>query len=99
MSVQIDLNDVEIAKVVELKNKGLSYKKIIEMTGCSEWTIRKYCNNNGLSTEEQNQNGKKCSSIYYPTIDHIIPLSKGGLHSWNNIQLAHLSCNSSKGAS
>lgn len=231
MSVQIDLNDVEIAKVIELKNKGLSYKKIIEMTGCSEWTIRKYCNNNGLSTKEQNQkikqqiedlykegysrkdiakitsksysyvqtclfergyrhqkkpqkiftdelrtckfcyktfvayggsnqkfcsaicqkkdghqrndvirkrvkkeavvdqditlnklfkkdkgickicglkcdfnsikyvNGKKCSSIYYPTIDHIIPLSKGGLHSWNNIQLAHLSCNSSKGAS
>jgi 5-methylcytosine-specific restriction endonuclease McrA len=30
------------------------------------------------------------------TIDHIIPLSKGGLHCWNNVQAAHLSCNSAK---
>jgi 5-methylcytosine-specific restriction endonuclease McrA len=35
----------------------------------------------------------------YPTIDHIIPISKGGLHEWNNIQLAHMGCNASKGDS
>ena len=35
----------------------------------------------------------------YPTIDHVIPLSKGGTHSWDNVKLAHLSCNSAKGAS
>lgn len=35
----------------------------------------------------------------YPSIDHIIPLAKGGEHSWNNVQLAHFSCNSAKGAS
>lgn len=33
-----------------------------------------------------------------PTIDHIIPLSKGGLHEWSNVQLAHLGCNSRKQA-
>ena len=33
----------------------------------------------------------------YPTIDHIIPLSKGGTHTWDNVQLAHNSCNSRKG--
>lgn len=32
----------------------------------------------------------------YPTIDHIIPLSKGGSHTWDNVQLAHLSCNAGK---
>lgn len=32
----------------------------------------------------------------YPTLDHIIPLSKGGAHSWDNIQLAHMSCNAGK---
>ena len=32
----------------------------------------------------------------YPSIDHIIPLSKGGTHTWNNVQLAHCSCNSIK---
>jgi 5-methylcytosine-specific restriction endonuclease McrA len=31
------------------------------------------------------------------TIDHIIPLSKGGLHVYENIQLAHSICNSRKG--
>lgn len=31
------------------------------------------------------------------TIDHGIPLSRGGEHSEKNIQLAHRSCNSSKG--
>lgn len=32
----------------------------------------------------------------YPTVDHIIPLSKGGSHTWNNIQLAHMKCNAGK---
>lgn len=31
-----------------------------------------------------------------PSIDHIIPLSRGGLHSEENIQLAHYRCNLSK---
>ena len=33
----------------------------------------------------------------YPSIDHIIPISKGGLHRWNNVQLAHRGCNTDKG--
>lgn len=32
----------------------------------------------------------------YPTIDHIIPVSKGGRHVWENVQLAHQGCNSRK---
>lgn len=32
------------------------------------------------------------------TIDHIIPLSKGGWHGPDNVQSAHLRCNSKKGA-
>lgn len=32
----------------------------------------------------------------YPSIDHIKPLSKGGVHQWNNVQLAHRLCNSIK---
>lgn len=31
-----------------------------------------------------------------PSIDHIIPLSKGGDHSWSNVQIAHISCNTKK---
>lgn len=29
----------------------------------------------------------------YPTIDHIQPISKGGLHTWDNVQLACRGCN------
>ena len=32
-----------------------------------------------------------------PTIDHIIPLAKGGGHTWDNVQVAHAICNSTKG--
>lgn len=35
---------------------------------------------------------------HYPSIDHVIPISKGGLHSWSNVKLACLWCNQSKGA-
>jgi 5-methylcytosine-specific restriction endonuclease McrA len=32
------------------------------------------------------------------TIDHVVALSRGGEHSYRNTQLAHLRCNSEKGA-
>lgn len=32
----------------------------------------------------------------YPSIDHIIPIARGGLHSWTNIRLAHFKCNVAK---
>ena len=32
----------------------------------------------------------------YPSIDHIKPISLGGLHSWDNVQLAHIGCNTRK---
>ena len=37
------------------------------------------------------------NSDYYPSIDHIIPLAKGGLHSWDNVQLLCRRCNYIKG--
>jgi 5-methylcytosine-specific restriction endonuclease McrA len=32
-----------------------------------------------------------------PSLDHIVPLSRGGSHSYDNVQLAHFLCNSRKG--
>ncbi len=31
-------------------------------------------------------------------VDHVVPLSLGGEHAYRNVQLAHASCNLSKGA-
>lgn len=32
----------------------------------------------------------------YPSIDHVLPVSMGGTHTWNNVKLAHRQCNSIK---
>ena len=32
----------------------------------------------------------------YPSCDHVIPLSKGGTHTWSNVRLAHMGCNAGK---
>lgn len=37
-----------------------------------------------------------CPHPMSASIDHVIPLAKGGLHKWGNVQLAHFGCNSRK---
>lgn len=32
----------------------------------------------------------------YPSIDHVVPLSKGGTHTWDNVKLACIICNTTK---
>lgn len=34
---------------------------------------------------------------YSPSLDHVVPLARGGHHTYQNTQLAHLRCNVSKG--
>lgn len=43
-----------------------------------------------------NENGAFIAGKNYPSVDHIYPISRGGLHAWGNVQLAHFSCNSFK---
>jgi 5-methylcytosine-specific restriction endonuclease McrA len=31
-----------------------------------------------------------------PALDHIVPLNKGGTHSWDNVQASHFACNARK---
>lgn len=65
-------------------------------------TLRKLVQKNGLTCALC---GGKCNwkdkrygdcGPKYPSIDHIIPLSKGGAHTWENVQVAHFECNSNK---
>ena len=41
--------------------------------------------------------GYKQVGSMYPSIDHIVPISKGGTHTWGNVKLAHVGCNRKKG--
>lgn len=42
------------------------------------------------------KDGVKIAGYFYPSIDHVVPLSKGGLHAWGNVRLAHRRCNNAK---
>ncbi len=37
-------------------------------------------------------------SVHDATLDHLVPLARGGSHTRDNIKLAHMTCNSQKGA-
>jgi 5-methylcytosine-specific restriction endonuclease McrA len=37
-------------------------------------------------------------SIHEVTFDHVVPLSRGGTHTPENVRIAHHSCNSKKGS-
>lgn len=51
------------------------------------------CNWNDCYTRED---GTFIANNNYPSIDHVVPLHKGGEHSWNNVKLACRGCNSVK---
>lgn len=53
-----------------------------------------FCALCGLHMDRTLERGHRLS----PTVDHIVPLSKGGAHTPDNLQWAHMACNSSKGA-
>lgn len=42
------------------------------------------------------RDGNFIAGDWYPSVDHVVPLSKGGEHSWSNVKLAHRRCNSRK---
>lgn len=42
--------------------------------------------------------GRFIAGPKYPTVDHVIPQSKGGSHEMDNLRLAHKACNSKKSA-
>lgn len=42
------------------------------------------------------RDGTVIAGDWYPSIDHVIPLAKGGEHSWKNIRIAHRRCNTWK---
>lgn len=46
--------------------------------------------------DKQAVNGVWIYGNNYPSRDHVIPKSKGGENSWDNLRLAHRLCNSRK---
>lgn len=70
---------------------GITLKKLIKRDGLR-------CAICGEMCDPNDHEWTKYFGPTSPTIDHIIPMSKGGGHVWNNVQVAHAICNSTKGA-
>lgn len=69
---------------------GVTLKKLVARDGLE-------CKICGQMCDWDDHSWSKYSGPLYPSIDHIVPMSKGGGHVWENVQVAHIICNSEKG--
>lgn len=76
------------------KQRGKTYHGYSE-TKTRDFIKRQLINSNGTICAIC---GKPIKNMKDCTIDHIVPLSKGGQTTVENCQLAHFSCNQRKGS-
>lgn len=76
------------AKVKGALVSSVNYNKVFERDA---WRC-------GLCGRKTNKNKRGTQHSLAPVVDHIIPLSKGGEHTYRNVQCACHECNSVKGA-
>ena len=77
-----------------LVDKGITLKRLYKR----EHGICYLCGGVCDWDDKEEKDGTIICGDRYPSIDHVIPLAKGGLHSWENVKLAHRICNSKKSA-
>lgn len=89
------------------KERETKRKNRLKMNGKYDWNISipklikrdkvcKICGKEVDLLDIVNAKGTMIAGDNYPSIDHIIPVSKGGTHTWDNVQLAHRHCNTKK---
>lgn len=74
-------------------DKDITLDKVFKKYDGECQICKRKCNYNDFG---ENINGHVIYGNAYPSIDHIVPISKGGTHTWGNIQLACRLCNSYK---
>ena len=74
-------------------DKDITLQKLFDKYGGICYLCGKECDfNDKVITEE----GYTIVGKTYPSIEHVIPISKKGMHSWDNVNLAHHYCNTLK---
>lgn len=81
--------------------KGNYKDKRLSRNGKSDYSItlaKLFIRDNGICKCCKKELTFECdfNSNDYPSIDHIKPIAKGGLHEWDNVQLLCRGCNSKK---
>lgn len=74
------------------KHSNKSLKELYKRDKGICYLCNKLCDWN----DKKEINGTIIVGNCYPSIDHVIPLCKGGTDEWNNLKLAHFICNTRK---
>lgn len=80
------------------KDKRIPKEQIVDKDITLEALYRRdsgFCYICGCKCDWDDKDGLKVFGKY-PTIEHLIPVSRGGLHSWDNVRLACFDCNVKK---
>lgn len=85
--------DKRLRKIKERKMDYISLRSLYMRDHGRCWICGGVCDFEDYSRD---QDGNFIVGGNYPSIDHVYPLSKGGMHSWDNVKLAHHYCNSVK---
>jgi len=73
-------------------DNSISLERLFKRDSGVCYLCGKQCDWNDGVTKE----GTFVAGNNYPSIDHIVPVAKGGTHTWDNIKLAHRICNTLK---
>lgn len=74
-------------------DKNITLKRLYERDNGICYLCGKPCNYEDYTRSDK---GAFIAGKLYPSIDHVKPLSHGGTHTWDNVRLAHMICNSLK---
>jgi 5-methylcytosine-specific restriction endonuclease McrA len=88
----------ELRRREAIKNNGKVEYSISIAKLISEWgNCCKLCGGKvDLTDFHIDEGGSYIVGPAYPSVDHIKPVSLGGTHTWDNVQLAHHRCNTLK---
>lgn len=91
-----DNNRRETSRRVKIKNAIVDKDITLEGVWQNSMGICYLCGCVCDWDDKQEKDGTTICGGRYPSIDHIIPLSAGGKHSWGNVALACRKCNTEK---
>jgi len=72
---------------------SITLKKLIQKEKNVCYLCGGQCDSNDFNIDSR---GSFIVGKNYPSIEHVVPISKGGTHTWDNVKLAHHYCNSIK---
>ena len=88
----------EVNRREQLKENGkidwdISIERLIKRDGSECYLCHERCD---LNDYEVREDGTFIARQGYPSIDHVVPVAKGGTHTWDNVKLACRRCNTLK---